>query len=344
MARTKYPSSAEELLAYGLRNRWYAIAPCEVVAPGEIVKLTRFGIDWVCFRQLNGDLAILEDRCPHRGAPLSLGGHLGDRIQCAYHGVQVDAAGTIVSVPGMPGCRLEGKQLARSLPCEEHAGAIFAYLGDDRHPAPRDLEYPPPLVDSEYSNFLAYVEWECPWRFAVENVLDPSHGAFLHRKSHTMADGDFAAQYRIQESETGFVFEKTTQRDVNFDWVALRRTGVDWLELTIPYPPSGGPGGAFGIVGMVTPITESRSAVFFWRYRKVSGWQRDSWRFLYKTTIEERHFEVLEQDRTLLEAMAPDADKYENVYQHDLGLARYRRMVKAEAREQAEALAGGPET
>lgn len=340
MARPKSPSSSEELLSFGLRNRWYAIAPSEVVDPGEVVKITRFGIDWVMFRQPNGALAILEDRCPHRGAPLSLGGHLGDRVQCVYHGVEVDANGTVVAVPGMPGCRLEGKQLTRSLPCKEHAGGIFAYLGDDHHPVPCEITFPAPITDPEYSSFLAYVEWKCPWRFAVENVLDPSHGAFLHRKSHSMALGDFAAEYRIVESDDGFLFEKTTQRDVNFDWVAFRRSGVDWLELTIPYPASGGPGGPFGIVGMVTPITEERSAIFFWRYRKLAGWQRDSWRFLYKTTIEERHFEVLEQDRVLLEAMASDADRYENVYQHDLGLARYRRLVRNEAREQAESLAG----
>jgi len=342
MARPKSPMSAEELLAFGLRNKWYAIAPSETVEPGEIIKVTRFGIDWILFRDPAGSVSLLEDRCPHRGAPLSLGTHLGDRVQCAYHGVQVATDGTVACVPGMPGCHLEGKQLVRSLPVEEHAGAVLAYLGDDQHTHPCPLSVPGPLAEPEFSSFLAYVEWNCPWRFAVENVLDPSHGAFLHRESHSMAGGDFAAEYRTEEFDTGFRFEKSTQKDVNFDWVALHRTGVDWMELSIPYQATAGPGGPFGIVGMVTPITDSRSAVFFWRYRKVSGWQRDSWRFLYKTTIEERHYEVLEQDRILLERMADDADRFENLYQHDLGLSRYRRLVRREAREQAEALTNQP--
>lgn len=335
MARRDFSMTAEELLALGLRNRWYAIAPTETVEPGEIVPLTRFGSSWVLFRSADGTLSMLEDRCPHRGAPLSLGVHLGDRVQCRYHGVQVAGDGTVLCVPGMPGCHLEGKQLARSLPTREHAGAIFAYLGDELHSKPSELTMPGPLTDPECSAFLAYTEWACPWRFAAENVLDPSHGAFLHRESHSMQQGEYEAQYRTVESEDGFLFEKVGQQGVNFDWVALRRTGVDWLELSIPYPAEVGPGGPFGIVGMMTPITASSTAIFFWRFRKVSGWERDSWRFLYKHTIEERHWEVLEQDRVLLEAMGSDADAFENLYQHDLALSRYRRMVRKEAREQA---------
>jgi phenylpropionate dioxygenase-like ring-hydroxylating dioxygenase large terminal subunit len=257
-------------------------------------------------------------------------------VQCPYHGVQVAGDGTVVRVPGMPGCHLEGKRLARSLPAKEHAGAIFAYLGDERHSQPVELAFPESLTSPDHSHFLAYAEWDCPWRFAVENVLDPSHGAFLHRESHTMSVGADAAEYRIEESEHGFLFEKTNQQGVNFDWVSLERTGIDWLQLSIPYPPTAGPGGAFGIVGTVTPITEVRSAIFFWRTRKVSGWERDSWRFLYKNAIEERHWEVLEQDRTLLERMADDADAFENLYQHDLALARFRRMLRKEARAQAQ--------
>ena len=39
---------------------------------------------------------------------------------------------------------------------------------------------------------------------------------------------------------------------------------------------SAGPGGNFGIVAYATPIDEQTTANFFWRVRKVSGWQRDT--------------------------------------------------------------------
>lgn len=335
MPAVKKQLSADEIYATGLRNQWYAFCPSDFVASGGMRKMRRLGIDWVLFRESNGELRILEDRCPHRGAPLSLGQHLGDRLACQYHGVQVGGDGTVLSVPGMPGCNLEGKQLVQSLPVREVGGAVLAYVGDDQHPEPVALELPERLTDPGISAFLCYAEWKAPWRFAMENLLDPMHGTFLHRDSHSMSEGDTSARFRIRETDRGFYFEKTDQRGVNFDWVEYCRTGVDWVDLEIPYPPTAGPGGSFGIVGMGTPIDAETTAVFFWRYRRVEGWERDVWRFLYKTTLEERHWKVLEQDREMLEAMALDADQAENLYQHDLGVMRLRRFYRNLAEEQA---------
>jgi phenylpropionate dioxygenase-like ring-hydroxylating dioxygenase large terminal subunit len=150
-----------------------------------------------------------------------------------------------------------------------------------------------------------------------------------------MFGGDTQARFRIRETDRGFFFEKTDQVGKNFDWVEFCRTGLDWVDLSIPYPPTAGPGGSFGIVGLGTPIDADRTAVFFWRYRKVSGWERDTWRFLYRTKLEARHWHVLEQDREMLELMASDADQAENLYQHDLGVVRLRRLYRTLAEEQA---------
>jgi phenylpropionate dioxygenase-like ring-hydroxylating dioxygenase large terminal subunit len=334
------PTIADEIYATGLRNQWYAVCPSDFVKPGGMRRVTRLGENWLLFRRPDGTLHMLEDRCPHRGARLSLGKHLGDRIACSYHGVEVEGSGTVTSVPALPGCNIEGRNLVASPPVTEVGGAVLAYFGDAKNPEPVELTLPAPLTDEDTHAILCYAEWNAPWRYAVENVLDPMHGAFLHRDSHTMAEGDTQAKFRIRETGRGFFFEKTDQRGVNFDWVELCRTGVDWLDLEIPYPASAGPGGPFGIVGMATPIDENSCGVFFWRYRKVQGWQRDTWRFLYKTLIEKRHWEVLEQDRVMLEAMPRDADQAENLYQHDLGVVRIRRMYRTEAEKQAAGLQG----
>src|SRR6185295_801891 len=98
-----------------------------------------------------------------------------------------------------------------------------------------------------------------------------------------------------------------------------------------------GPGGPFRIIGYTTPIDERSCMVFFWRFRQVSGLARESWRFLYRATLEGRHWHVLEQDREMLTNIPRDAHKREMLYQHDVGVARMRRTLMQQAESQIEA-------
>ncbi|MBN9082675.1 MAG: 3-phenylpropionate dioxygenase [Rhizobiales bacterium 62-17] len=330
-------TAVEKLLSVGTRNQWYAICPTHFVTEKPL-SLRRCGYRMVLWRGLDGTPYALEDRCPHRGVPLSCGILMGDRIACGYHGVQVNKDGIAVVVPGAPGSKLEGSKATKSFPLQERAGVIFAYVGDELHPEPPELVLPEELSSPEFSAFLCYAEWNGDYRYVIDNVMDPMHGTFLHKQSHSMSFGDTQAAFRIRDTENGFVFEKEGQRNVNFDWTEYGQTGTTWLRLEIPYPKSGGPGGNFHIIGSYTPISDSKAVVIHWRCRKVDGWQRNAWRFLYKNRLEARHWHVLEQDRTMLEACDPDANKHENLYSHDMGLVRLRRVMKNQAIQQLNAL------
>jgi phenylpropionate dioxygenase-like ring-hydroxylating dioxygenase large terminal subunit len=327
----------ETLLRIGLRNRWHPICPSHFVKD-KPVSLFRLGLKLVLWREPNGALHVQDDHCPHRGAPLSLARHLGDRLACIYHGVQIGGDGTVLSVPGSPGCKLEGQRAVTTYPSQELAGAVFIYVGDALHPEPVRFDPPPQLASDEYEHFLCYTEWRAPYRYMIDNNLDPMHGTFLHKQSHSMAVGDTKAQFRVKKTATGFLFEKQTQRDVNFDWSEWCDTGALYARLEIPYAKSVGPGGNFGIIFMATPINDRRIAHFVWRNRKVQGWQRTVWRFLYRNRLEARHWQVLEQDRALMENVEPDANEREFLYDHDVGVARVRRWLQDEAASQLAAL------
>lgn len=323
----------------GIRDRWYPVCPSSWVTT-EPIGLRRAGEELVLWRTSAGVLHALEDRCPHRGAPLSLGRTTGDDVvACRYHGVEVRGDGTVVSVPGQPGCALEGRRAGRPFPVIEHAGAVFVWFANLPGGSPASFSSPVELSDPSWSHMLCYVEWETKARFAMENVLDPMHGAFLHRESHSMSEGSQTADFRAVDTEHGFLVEKTDQVGVNFDWAELIDDSALFLRLSIPYPPSAGPGGPFTIIGGVVPITAQRCGAFFWRCRQVEGWARSAWRFLYRNRLEARHWAVLEQDRVMLEAMALDADRREMLYKHDLGVIRLRKRLRQVAREQLAARA-----
>ncbi|HXF34489.1 MAG TPA: aromatic ring-hydroxylating dioxygenase subunit alpha [Candidatus Acidoferrales bacterium] len=325
----------EQLLDLGLRNLWYGLIPSSALGADPIA-LRRLGEDLVLWRDAGGIVHVQADRCPHRGARLSLGHVSGDRLTCWYHGVQVDGNGTIADVPALPGCPLVGRHGVRTFPSRELGGAIFAYFALDETEPPTHFGAPAEFEDPQWSHFLCSAIWKTNYRYAIENVVDPMHGSYLHSDSFTLAYGKKDDVLRIEETRDGFILERTEQRDVNFDWVEFFDSGAHWLRLDIPYPQSAGPGGPFRILGTVTPIDEHASQIFFWRLRKVTGWQRDLWRFMYRDRLEARHWAVLEQDRIMSETLPADARYHEMLYQHDLGITRFRKLLRARAKEQIE--------
>ncbi len=346
-ARPLSPSKADihAVLARGLKNLWYPICPSHFVGE-QPVSLRRLGLKLAVWRDMRsgsqGQLYALEDHCPHRGAPLSQGANLGDRLACPYHGIEVRCDGMVTKVPASPECALVGERAAKSFHVQEAHGAVWLYNSASYVEVPPPLNLPDELTDTEqYSHFLCYTEWRGDYRYVADNVMDPMHGTFLHKLSHSMSEGDIHAKFKLRNTAQGFVFEKDGQRDVNFDWTEWADTGTHWMRLEIPYPKTGGPGGSFTIIGSYTPITspsgENLAAVFFWRCRKVQGWQRDAWRFLYRNRLEARHWTVLEQDRVMLESMEPNANQRERLYEHDLGLSRLRTQMQRLALKELQA-------
>ena len=333
-------SVLEEAVANeGLRARWYAVAASRDVRT-EPFRAERMGEALVLWRDAGGTIHVQEDRCPHRGARLSQGFVHQATIVCPYHGVRIDTAGTIAAVPALPECPLEGRRAVRTYAAREHGEVIFVYFPSPAQPEPVPFDPPEELAHPEWSHFVCQATWRCNYRYAVENVMDPMHGPYLHGTSHSMQEGSKEDVMDITETATGYRISRRMQQGVNFDWTEFGDTGIMWMKLDIPYPVRNGPGGPFRVVGFATPIDERTTQVFFLRLRRTSGWQRDLWRFLYRDRLETRHWDVLEQDRRVLEGLPDDAREREMLYQHDIGITRLRRRLKALAREQIAAARG----
>ncbi|GIX13354.1 MAG: 3-phenylpropionate dioxygenase [Paracoccaceae bacterium] len=328
----------------GLRGHWYPVCRSAELGEGRPHGVRLLGERLVLWRDAAGRLSCVEDFCPHRGAPLSQGEVFEGNIACRYHGVVVDRDGVIVRVPAMPECALEGRRAVAAYPVTEAAGAVFVYMPSAERPEPPALTLPAVMSDPEWTGFLCSAVWNTNYRYALDNLADPMHGCYLHAQSFTLAYGSKQDLMRIERTEHGFRVERVSQKDANFDWTEFEfHPGSMFCFLEIPYPPAAGPGGPFRIVGFVTPIDERSTRVFFWRMRRVQGLARESWRFLYRARLEKNHWEVLEQDRVMLEGMPDDARRREMLYQHDIGVSRIRQILTRAARAEIEAeqAAGG---
>ncbi|MEZ5751820.1 MAG: Rieske 2Fe-2S domain-containing protein [Paracoccaceae bacterium] len=293
----------------GLRGFWYPVAKSVQVTGKRPYGTMLLGQKIVLWRDQAGQIKCIEDYCPHRGAPLSYGeiheGHIG----CRYHGVVVDGTGTVQRVPAMPDCAMEGRKALRDFPVRETSDAVFVYMASVERPEPPELPLPVELTDPAWTGFLCTSVWETNYRYALDNLADPMHGCYLHAESFTLAFGSKQDLLELDRKDAGFRVSRVGQVGENFDWSEFVVTeGGMFCFLDIPYPPAAGPGGHMRILGYVSPMDEHRCKVFFWRMRKVEGFER-RWRFLYRTMLEERHWNVLEQDRVMLEGMPDDARK-----------------------------------
>src|SRR4029078_13412258 len=97
--RTSDSEAADKILATGLRNRWYCIAP-SALAADKPVPLTRLGEKIVLWRDGEGKARVMQDRCPHRNAALSKCFVQNGLLTWGSHWLQIDHAGCVAAVPG----------------------------------------------------------------------------------------------------------------------------------------------------------------------------------------------------------------------------------------------------
>jgi phenylpropionate dioxygenase-like ring-hydroxylating dioxygenase large terminal subunit len=164
-----------------LRNVWYAAVWSEALPPLTLVARQILKDRIVLFRREDGSPAALADICPHRLAPLHMGRLLpGDRLQCGYHGLEFSAAGNCVANP-------HGSQRApaackvRAYPVVEKHTMVWIWMGQKEPDTSLIPEFS--FLDDRSSGYTPTREaiaMGSNYRFIVDNLLDLSHGPFLH--------------------------------------------------------------------------------------------------------------------------------------------------------------------
>ena len=179
-------------------NQWYAILESNEIKKGKIIGVTRMGEKLVVWRNLKGELAMMGDKCPHRGVALSVGKLSGECIQCPFHGFEFDTSGTCKLVPANGVGNQAPKALhIRSYPVREEHGFVYIWWGEGQKELPRVPWFESIGKDMVYATLKDH--WASHYARAIENQLDVVHLPFIHyntigRGNRTLVNGPIARE------------------------------------------------------------------------------------------------------------------------------------------------------
>ncbi len=177
-------------------NYWYAIIESKKVKQ-KPVSIKRMAEDLVLWREVNGNVICMADRCPHRGAALSLGKVKGSCIECPYHGFQYNTEGKCTLMPCMgKNAVIPPGFVVKSFPIREAQGFIWIWWGKERSPLP-DLPWFEKLSDDLAHTAEGSQVWNVNYARIMESNFDIHHLPFVHR-SVTPGVGTLLDPYHVE--------------------------------------------------------------------------------------------------------------------------------------------------
>jgi phenylpropionate dioxygenase-like ring-hydroxylating dioxygenase large terminal subunit len=199
-----------------LRQYWIpALLPSELPYPDcPPMRLRMLSENLIAFRTTSGQVGIIQNACPHRGASMFFGRNEEEGLRCVYHGWKFDVTGACVDMPSEPAeSNFKNKVRTRAYPTRERNGVIWCYMG------PRDV--PPELPEhpgnlSPNARPQKYVR-ACNYMQALEGDIDTVHASFLHGGHVKLEDTvpgsvDYyatkqrSARLEVREHEVGYTY------------------------------------------------------------------------------------------------------------------------------------------
>lgn len=248
-----------------------------------------------------GNVLALEDRCAHRGAPLS-GGRVNSRgLVCPYHGWTYGADGICREMPGAAaGALLPAVRIPALTVRERHDLVWVSATGDLS--LPERIAVPAPAQQ----RLLWQSVWHAPVVDAQENFLDALHTHFVHpglvredrvrraiRVTLKVSGDGFCIDYQGQPTQSGLMFRLFESERLS-ERAYFSGLGVAQLEYRYVR------GGTVWITACFTP-RDSRSTHVFATLHIAGRWAP---RWLVRWAVGPFLRRVAAQDQAILERVA----------------------------------------
>ena len=162
-----------------LMNAWYVACTPDEIADRPLGRRI-CDLPMVFYRPAPDAVAALEDFCPHRGAPLSLGRVCDGRLVCGYHGMAMGCEGRAVSMPGQ---RVAAFPAIRAYPVVERHGFIWVWPGDAAQADPARIPDLPWHGNPAWAHGGGMYAIRADARLMIDNLMDLTHETYVHATS-----------------------------------------------------------------------------------------------------------------------------------------------------------------
>lgn len=156
-------------------NHWYGVARASEITDQPMgVMVWKQAI--ALFRDSQGQIHAIEDRCPHRFVKLSRGCVVEGELECAYHGWRINAQGQCSAIPYLQANQKLPNTQVRQYPVKEQNGFIWVFPGDA---ALAETISPLALPEWDHLNYIATVsviDANAHFSYLIENLMDMYHG------------------------------------------------------------------------------------------------------------------------------------------------------------------------
>ncbi len=339
-----------------ITNAWYvACTPDEIAAKPLGRQIC--GHRMVIFRA-GGTVSALEDFCPHRGAPLSLGFVRDDTLVCGYHGLALGCSGHVASMPGQ---RVKNFPPVRAFPVIERYGFIWVWPGEADQADPALLPHLEWAESAEWAYGGGMYHIACDYRLMIDNLMDLTHETYVHASSigqkeideapvKTHAEGDQIVTSRMMDGVGAPPFWRMALRGAGLPedqpvdrWQICRFTLPSHVMIEVGVALQGRGGyhadpadkAASVVVDFITPESETSHWYFWGMARRFAVTDT-----ALTDTIREGQGKIFSEDLEMLERQQRNLTLYPDrrllLLNIDAGGARSRLMIER-------AIAGVPE-
>ena len=208
-----------------IRNAWYVAASLSEISDKPLAR-TIMNEPIVLVLNKKDEFCALEDRCCHRGAPLSLGEASDFGIRCGYHGMDFARDGRCVEIPGQK--TIPHKARVKSYPVVAEGDYLWIWMGAPEYVDTSLIMNYPPNDQVKWPRSHDMLHLKASYIMVLENLMDLSHLSYLHKGSIGSSEADSAnAQMDVKRTDRGMRFLRVMRSaDAPATWRKRYPTGT----------------------------------------------------------------------------------------------------------------------